>query len=132
MTRQWLTKCASILSGGLMLLVLSPAARADETRFFVAPLEELALTTPLVTGARAAGMGFVSMAVADDGSAITSNPAAMARLNRAELCGGFMRSAFAIEGERLGDKFLGDLSGTDFASFRFAYPFATFRGSLVL
>ena len=115
-----------------MLLVLSPAARADETRFFVAPLEELALTTPLVTGARAAGMGFVSMAVADDGSAITSNPAAMARLNRAELCGGFMRSAFAIEGERLGDKFLGDLSGTDFASFRFAYPFATFRGSLVL
>ena len=115
-----------------MLLALSPAARADEPRFFVAPLEELALTSPLVTGARAAGMGFVSMAVADDGSAITSNPAAMARLNRAELCGGFMRSASAIEGERLGDKFVGDLSGTDFASFRFAYPFPTFRGSLVL
>jgi long-subunit fatty acid transport protein len=132
MSRQWLTRCASVLAGALMLLAAPPAARADEPRFFVAPLDEIPVTSPLVTGARAAGMGFVCMAVADDGSAITSNPATMARLNRAELSGAFMRSAFAIEGERLGDKFATDLSGTDFASFRFAYPFPTFRGSLVL
>ena len=118
-----------VLAGALMLLVSAPGARADSG--FVAPLGEIPLTNPLVTGARAAGMGFVSMAVADDATAITSNPAAMARLHRVELSGGFRRSMLAIEGEMAGSPFTTDLTGTDFASFRFAYPFPTFRGSLV-
>ena len=118
-----------VLAGALMLLVSAPGARADSG--FVAPLGEIPLTSPLMTGARAAGMGFVCMAVADDATAITSNPAALARLNRVELSGGFRRSRLAIEGEMAGSAFSTDLRGTDFASFRFAYPFPTFRGSLV-
>ncbi len=119
-----------VLAGALVLLASPLAARADSG--FVAPLSEVPLTNPLVIGARAAGMGFVSMAIADDATAITSNPAAMARLNRVELSGGFRRSTLAIDGEMAGSAFGTDLSGTDFASFRFAYPFPTFRGSLVL
>lgn len=129
MSRKCLTYIP-VLAGALMLLASAPGARADSG--FVAPLGEIPLTSPLVTGARAAGMGFVSMAVADDATAITSNPAALARLNRVELSGGFRRSTLAVEGEMAGSAFAPtDLSGTDFASFRFAYPFPTFRGSLV-
>ena len=43
-----------VLAGALMLLVSAPGARADSG--FVAPLGEIPLTNPLVTGARAAGM----------------------------------------------------------------------------
>ena len=128
MSRKWL-RYIPVLAGILATLALSPVVRADSG--LVAPLEELPLTNPLATGARAAGMGFVSMAIADDGTAITSNPAALTRLNRVELSGGFRRSALAIDGEMAGSSFSTDLSGTDFSSLRFAYPFPTFRGSLV-
>ena len=123
-------RCALVLAGVLIMLVPPVTSLADSG--WVSPLGEIPLTNPLVTGARAAGMGFVSMAVADDGSAITSNPAALTRLNRAELSGGFRRGSFGIEGSMAGSGFKDDLSGTDYASFRFAYPFPTFRGSLVL
>ncbi len=128
MSRKWLTYIP-VLAGALVLLASPQAALADSG--FVAPVGEIPLTNALVTGARAAGMGFVSMAIADDATAITSNPAALARLNRVELSGGFRRSALAIEGKMAGSSFSTELSGTDFASFRFAYPFPTFRGSLV-
>ena len=129
MSRKWLT-CIPVLAGTLVLLASPMVARADWG--FVAPLNELPLTNPLVTGARAAGMGFVSMAVADDATAITTNPAALTRLQRAELSAGFRRSTLAIDGEMAESEFSTDLTGTDFASARFAYPFPTFRGSLVL
>ncbi|MCK4679488.1 hypothetical protein KAT82_00025, partial [bacterium] len=63
MSRKWLT-CIPVLAGALVLLASPMVAWADSG--FVAPLNEIPLTNPLVTGARAAGMGFVSMAVADD------------------------------------------------------------------
>ncbi|MCK4409375.1 MAG: outer membrane protein transport protein, partial [Candidatus Eisenbacteria sp.] len=119
-----------VLAGVLAALASPLASRADSG--FVAPLDEVPLTNALATGARAAGMGFVSMAVADDATAITSNPAAMARLNRIELSGGFRRGSLGIDGEMSGSEFVSDLSGTDLSSLRFAYPFPTFRGSLVL
>jgi len=123
-------RCVLILAGALIALAPPVTSLADSG--WVSPLGEIPLTNPLVTGARAAGMGFVSMAVADDGSAITSNPAALTRLNRAELSAGFRRGAFGIEGRMAGSAFKDEISGTDYASFRFAYPFPTFRGSLVL
>ena len=128
MSREWLTYIP-VLAGVLMLLASPLASMADPG--FVAPLGEIPLTNALATGARAAGMGFVSVAVADDATAITSNPAALARLNRVELSGGFRRSSFQIDGEMAGSEFGGDLTGTSFTSLRFAYPFPTFRGSLV-
>ena len=123
-------RCVLILAGALIALAPPVTSQADSG--WVSPLGEIPLTNPLVTGARAAGMGFVSMAVADDGSAITSNPAALTRLNRAELSAGFRRGAFGIEGRMAGSGFKDEISGTDYASFRFAYPFPAFRGSLVL
>jgi len=114
---------------GVLALFLVGAASADSG--FVAPLTEIPLTNQLPAGARAAGMGFVSMAIADDATCITTNPAALARLNRVELSGGFRRSSFGIEGGMAGSDFATELSGTDFTSVRFAYPFPTFRGSLV-
>ena len=129
MSRQWL-RCALIVAGALIMLAPPVTSLADSG--WVSPLGEIPLTNPIVTGARAAGMGFVSMAVADDGSAITSNPAALTRLNRAELSAGFRRGALGIEGRMLGSDFKDEISGTDYSSFRFAYPFPTFRGSLVL
>ncbi len=128
MSRKWLTYIP-VLAGVLATLVLSPAVRADSG--LVAPLGELPLTNTLATGARAAGMGFVSMAIADDGTAITSNPAGLTRLNRIELSGGFRRGALTIDGEMAGSGFSTDLTGTAFSSVRFAYPFPTFRGGLV-
>ncbi len=119
-----------VLAGALVLLASPLAARADSG--FVAPLSEVPLTNPLVIGARAAGMGFVSMAIADDATAITSNPAALTRLKRGELSAGFRRSTLGIVGAMADSGFSTDLTGTDFASARFAYPLPTFRGSLVL
>jgi long-subunit fatty acid transport protein len=129
MSRKRLT-CIPVLAGTLVLLAWPMVALADSG--FVAPLNEIPLTNPLVTGARAAGMGFVSMAVADDATAITSNPAALTRLQRVELSAGFRRSTLALVGAMADSAFSTDLTGTDFASARFAYPFPTFRGSLVL
>ncbi|MFH1690146.1 MAG: hypothetical protein ABIE42_07900 [Candidatus Eisenbacteria bacterium] len=129
MSRKRLTY-VPVLAGVLAMLASPPASRADSG--FVAPLDEVPLTNTLATGARAVGMGFVSMAVADDATAIMSNPAAMARLNRVELSGGFRRGSLGVDGEMSGSEFGTDLSGTDLASLRFAYPFPTFRGSLVL
>ncbi len=117
------------LAGILVALVYPAASRADVG--YVAPLDELPLTAPLSVGARAAGMGFVSLAVADDATAIVSNPAALVRLNRVEVSGGFRRSSSTVDGEMAGTSFSTELSGTDFTSVRFAYPFPTFRGGLV-
>jgi long-subunit fatty acid transport protein len=118
-----------VLAGALLVLAQSAPALADSG--FVSPLSEIPLTNPMVRGARAAGMGFVAMAVADDATAMTTNPAAMARLQRVELSGGFRRNALNVDGEMAGTGFGTELSATDFSSLRFAYPFPTFRGSLV-
>ncbi|MBN2565237.1 MAG: outer membrane protein transport protein [Candidatus Eisenbacteria bacterium] len=112
-------------------LALALPVSASGDGGFASPLEELPLTAPLVTGARAAGMGGVSMAVADDATAVLSNPAALARLQRVEVSGGLMHRGQRVEGGFFGSDYETDYSGTDFTSLRFAYPFPTFRGSLV-
>ncbi len=99
---------------------------------FIAPLDEIPLTSSSLVGARAMGMGGVAFAVADDASAISTNPAALARLRRVEISGGLSRTSDEMTGEAFGEEFDSTLSRTRFSSFRFAYPFPTFRGSLVV
>lgn len=111
------------------LSALAPAARAYDG--FVAPLQELPLTAPLLPGARSAGMGGASLAVAEDATALTGNPAALARLRRIELSGGLTKRSDDLSGSAFGSDFETSLSATDFSALRFAYPFPTFRGSLV-
>jgi len=106
-----------------------PAAAYDG---FVAPLGEIPVTAPLIGSARAVGMGGAGIAAAEDASAIDLNPAALARMRRVEFSGGLAKSSDDLSGIALGDEFGTQLSTTNLSSVRFAYPFPTYRGSLVI
>lgn len=114
------------------LTVLMQVCPAEADSGFVAPVEEIPLTSPLLTGARSLGMGGVGVAIADDATALTYNPAGLARLRRIEIAGSFRRGTRDVDGEMSGSHFESSISGTDISSFRAAYPFPTFRGSLVV
>jgi long-subunit fatty acid transport protein len=114
----------------LAVLALSLPALAGE--FAVAPLQEVPFTAPMFHGARAMGMGGVALAVADDGSALLSNPAGLARLRRVEVSAALSRRTDDLSGSVFGDDFETSLSTTELSALRFAYPFPVFRGSLVL
>jgi len=114
----------------LVVAIAAGAARADSG--FVAPREEIPLTYSLSTGARSLGMGGIGVAVAEDATAISLNPACMARLQRIEVSGEFRHSSSEFDGSMSGDAFESSFSHTDISALRAAYPFPTFRGSLVL
>ena len=99
---------------------------------FVAPVDEIPLTAPSIGGARAMGMGGAGIAALEDASACYVNPAALARMRRIELSGGLSKSSDDLSGTAFGEEFGTDLSRTNLSSIRFAYPFPTFRGSLVV
>lgn len=119
-----------LLSASVLLAVSVVPAAADSG--FVSPREEIPLTSPLTTGARSLGMGGVGVAVADDATAVTMNPAGLARLRRIEVSGSFSRRSRDIDGEMSGSDFKSSSSHTDLSSVRAAYPFPTFRGSMVM
>lgn len=123
------TAC-SCLAGVLMTLLAAQLAWAYDG--YVAPVYEIPLTRQTLTGARSLGMGGAALAVAEDASALSANPAALARMRRIELAGGLSRSTDDLSGAAFGEDFETSLSRTRFSSVRFAYPFPTFRGSLVM
>jgi uncharacterized protein YneR len=112
----------------LSALSVGRVAAYDE---FISPIAEIPLTSPLVSGARSLGMGGVGLAVVDDSWAVSSNPAGLARMRRIELACGLTKSSDDLEGSAFGGDFDTSLSRTNLSSIRFAYPFPTFRGSLV-
>jgi hypothetical protein len=119
-----------LLAGVLCALGLTEAGLAYDG--FLAPVAEIPLTSPSTSGARAAGMGGAYLAVGDDAAALAWNPAALARLRRIEASIGLSREAHDRDGTAFGEEFGTSASKTTFSSFRLAYPFPTFRGSLVL
>ncbi len=119
-----------LLSASVLLAISVVPAAADSG--FVSPREEIPLTSPLTTGARSLGMGGVGVAVADDATAVTINPAGLARLRRIEVSGAFARRSRDIDGEMSGSEFKSSFSHTELSSVRAAYPFPTFRGSMVV
>ncbi len=124
-------QAATLAAVSVAMLAMSAApALADSG--FVSPREEIPLTSPLTTSARALGMGGVGVAVANDATAVTINPACLARLRRIEVSGSFARRASDVEGEMSGSDFKSSFSHTDLSTVRAAYPFPTFRGSLVM
>jgi long-subunit fatty acid transport protein len=125
-----LVSCARIAVASVALLTCALPALAGD--FAVAPLQEVPFTTPMFHGARAMGMGGVALAVADDGSALLTNPAGLARLRRVEVSAALSRRSDDLAGSVFGDDFETSLSTTKLSALRFAYPFPTFRGSLVL
>lgn len=129
MTSKFRTTIVTCLLAGALVPAFGTALAYDG---FVAPVAEIPLTCPTVTGARSLGMGGVGLAVADDASALAVNPAALARLRRIEVSAGLLKRSDDLSGDAFGSEFETSISSTEFSSIRFAYPFPTFRGSLVL
>lgn len=119
-----------LLLGIAMSIPLTPSSLAAYDGF-LAPFAEIPLTKPLLTGARGVGMGGAYLAVGDDASTVSWNPAALTRVKRIELSGGITKLSFDRDGEAFGEPFGTSISRTNLSSLRFAYPFPTFRGSLV-
>jgi long-subunit fatty acid transport protein len=119
-----------VLWVGAAIAVQSPTAAAYDG--FVAPLDEIPITTPWISGARTLGMGGAGIASVEDASAIDLNPAALARMRRVEISGGLSKATDDMSGSAFGDDFGTNLSRTRLSSMRFAYPFPTFRGNLVV
>ncbi len=131
MTGERKLHAATIAAACVVLLALGAGgARADSG--FVSPREEIPLTYPLTTGARSLGMGGVGVAVVDDATAVTMNPAGLARLMRIEVSGSFTRRSSDVDGEMSGSDYKTSFSHTDLSAARAAYPIPTFRGSLVM
>ncbi|TPW18139.1 MAG: hypothetical protein FD129_97, partial [bacterium] len=105
-------------------------------------LPELPFTSKYGVSARAAGLGYAYGAVAEDGSALWFNPAGLAQIRKMELSGGLLyESQERTTGfDTATDGFAGtgtsstsiSLSQTPPTQLTFAYPFPTYRGSLVL
>lgn len=96
-----------------------------------APPIELEETTSFGMGARALGLGRAYVAVGEDASAIAYNPAALAQIRQIEFSAGLAHDdvthslARSAGSER-------DRTSTRLEHLAFAYPYPTYRGSLVL
>lgn len=127
---------ARIVLAGLFLCGVSATAFSAEV------LPELPFTARHGVGARAAGMGFAHMAVAEDGSALLYNPAGLAQIKRIEMSGGLLHEAQdrTVGFNTASGGFPGtgiqeettDTGSTQFGHLSLAYPFPTYRGSLVM
>ncbi len=129
MDRTMRTALAALIVTAALTTGSLPASAYDG---YVAPLTEIPFANATMTGARSLGMGGVALATADDGSAMLTNPAALARLRRVELSGGFVFDGRGRSGDALGSEYETDITSTSLSALRFAYPFPTFRGSLVV
>ncbi|MBN1825890.1 MAG: hypothetical protein JW958_06450 [Candidatus Eisenbacteria bacterium] len=114
----------------LVLCVLLPAPLFGEGR----PFTELEIQLPNYTGAhaRALGMGGAHIAVAEDASALTWNPAGLVRVRRIELTATLTRAEREARATWMGEP--DDWGGTEnqLGGLTFLYPYPTYRGSLVL
>ncbi len=97
------------------------------------PFTELQIPLPEMTGthARALGMGGAHIAVADDASAMTWNPAGLVHVKRIELATTLSNDDREIETTWFGTADQTGEEETQLAGLQLLYPFPTYRGSLV-
>jgi len=95
-------------------------------------LPDLPIIYDFGIGARAMGMGQAHVAASEDVSAIFYNPAALAQIRRIEVSTGFSHLNDNLETFLFRQKNTSTLSSTKLSSVGVAYPFPTYRGSLVL
>jgi long-subunit fatty acid transport protein len=123
----------SYITMGLTLLLVAgfvSTAVGDE--------REITLTRRFGTGARAMGMGGAGVALVDDGTALFTNPAGLARVRRIELGGGIKHQSYDLDTQyRFEDGYIGEVMpgssvATRFGTLTAVYPFPTYRGSLVV
>lgn len=129
-----------LVMGPLLVAGLSTLARAQSAPSVILP--ELPFTERQGTYARASGMGFAHTAVVEDASSLLINPAGLAQVRRLEFSGGLLYNH--LSQDVAFNTNYGGFSGTGTASntstvsaaqlshLTLAYPFPTYRGSLVL
>lgn len=113
---------------GALLLCSASAARADGH-----PFTELQIPTPDLVGvhARPLGMGGAHIAVAEDASAMTWNPAGLAGVRRIELSSSLSLDDGEIETTWFGSRASRTVDDLQIGGLSFLYPIPTYRGSLV-
>lgn len=95
-------------------------------------LEKLGILVTPGTGARPYGMGLAYSAVSDDAFALLYNPAGLTQVSDKELSIGLHHTGRDVTSSYEGLQSTQSGSYTSFGNFAFAYPYPTYRGSLVL
>ncbi len=123
--RQWLTVAIALW------VCLSAMPLGAQTTDQTVEFEELGLTLPLYSGARAAGLAGAYATICNDAHSLYYNPAGLARIRRVEVTAGFQ-----FEDRNVTTQFYGspgqvsnNAGGLD--AFTVAYPAFTYRGNLV-
>ncbi len=97
-----------------------------------ANVPEIPLTFRPPLAARYAGMGGASIALADDHTACLANPATLSLVRSIEFSAGFNHQDAEMETQRSTALESTDFGKTRLSHIGFAYPFPTYRGSLVV
>ncbi len=84
----------------------------------------------LSPGARALGMGAVGVGLADDFSALFTNPAGLAQIRSFEFSAGLNHSSYGNDATYFGSLTSADNTATNLSSLGLVYPIPTSRGSL--
>ncbi len=112
-------------AAAVLLICLLPGVSQSQN------LPDIPLIFDFGIGARAMGMGQAHVAVCDDVSAIFYNPAGLGQVRRIELSAGFSHLNDEWQTDFYGTKTTSELGSTKLSSLALAYPFPTYRGSLV-
>lgn len=135
MTRTHAARPASLIPALALLAVAVLVAASVEQAAAVIPDQPIP-DIPLVyrpgTGARAMGMGGAVSASIADYAAVYHNPAALALIRRTQITGSIEHRGVDRDDSYLGQKSSTSLSKTRLHSLGFAYPYPTYRGSLVI
>jgi len=126
--------CGERVATGRRLLVVAAAvllACVFPRAALCQSLPDIPLVYDFGVGARAMGMGQAHVAVCDDVSATFYNPAGLAQVRRIELSAGFSHLNDNWQTDFYGGKTTSELGSTKLSSLALAYPFPTYRGSLV-
>ncbi|MFH0777115.1 MAG: hypothetical protein V2A71_00655 [Candidatus Eisenbacteria bacterium] len=110
----------------IAMFVISPPASVAQS------LPEIPIIYDFGIGARAMGMGQAHVAVCEDASAMFHNPAGLAQVRRIELSAGFTHLSEDLDVTEFGRTVTSTLGSTQLSSLGLAYPFPTYRGSLVM
>jgi len=121
-------RAALAVAGGFFVLMSAGPVRAQEDIW----VPEIPLTRDVTTSARALGMGGAYLAVSDDAHALRHNPAGLARIQRVEFLGSLTDMNRKIETDFFGTPGENSISRTRLSALAFAYPFPTYRGSMVI
>ena len=119
--------CLAILFLSALTGLLGPAFGQEDLW-----VPEIPMTRGLSPSARALGMGGAYLAVSDDATALHYNPAGLARIQRPEFLGSLSDLKRTIDTNFHGEAQENSLPRTRISALGFAYPFPTYRGSMVI